>query len=193
MSKPTFKLIYHSTAVQLYEAKHPIYIIWDGENTIKPCYVPPDKVLVPNPIFYITTELHNKLMNKRTPQQALVESRPAQEAWLAGKPLQYKHIIHTDYKDYNPASSTDAPCFMDPSFFWRPKPEPEKVPFNQQTIPADAWFRAHNSETAYKPQYIGAVSVGFSNGHVLYQQLADNFDYSADRINWFPCYTLKNT
>ncbi len=190
MSEQTFKLIYHSTAVHLYETKYPIYIIWDGENTIKPCYVHPDKVSVTNPIFYITTELYNKIMNKRTPQQAFIDSRPAQEAWLAGKPLQFGYP--KDSNIWQDLHNNCEPRFADPTYIWRPKTEPEKVPFNQQTIPADAWFRARNSETVYKPQYIGALSVGFSNGHVLYQQLADNFEHSTDRINWFPCYTLKS-
>lgn len=193
MSERTFKLITPEHAQHLFNARLNIYVSYDTWRGIDLCYVDPDSFRPAlKPTFYITTELYNKIMsNRRTPQQqAFIDSKHAQEAWLAGKPIQFKFINQNDDKYSD--STEPAPCFSNPSLVWRPKPEPEKVPFNQQTIPADAWFRARNSETVYKPLHIGALSVGFSNGHVLYQQLADNFEHSTDRINWFPCYTLKS-
>lgn len=189
-TEPTFKLICYNTAVQLYEAGHTIYWRCVDERIISQCLCHPNTLFIKGPTFYITTELHNKLMNKRTPQQALVESRPAQEAWLAGKPLQYKHISQTDYKDYSPSSNIDVPYFLDPSFHWRPKPEPEKVPFNQQTIPADAWFRFKGTHM-FKLFTLSETGVRMNGEWVTYTYLVDHAEYSTDRINWQPCYTLK--
>lgn len=193
-TEPTFKLICYHTAVQLFKAKHDVYCSHHGCRIFKITY-PPSEFMGCNPTFYITTELHNKRMNKRTPQQALVESRPAQEAWLAGKPLQYKHISQTDYKDYSPSSNIDVPYFLDPSFHWRPKPEPEKVPFNQQTIPADAWFRFKATpHLYYRATRISPDGVRFKEtDFYYYSKLAEDCEYSTDRINWQPCYILKTT
>lgn len=194
MSEPTFKAITPELAQQLFDSRtYTIYVSYTASEGIEHCYVAPHKMRSEtNPTFYITTELHNKLMSKRTAQQAFIDSKPAQEAWLAGKPLQYKHIIHTDYKDYSPSSALVVPSFMDPSFHWRPKPEPEKVPFNQQTIPADAWFRFKGSHI-FKIFTLSESDVRMNGEWVAYAYLADHAEYSTDRINWFPCYTLKNT
>lgn len=189
----TFKAITSELAQRLFDTGHDIY--WRSVNAIMimRCYQPPNH-FKQDPTFYITTELHNKLMNKRTSQQAFIDSKPAQEAWLAGKEIQYKAITRAEVDWIT--SLTLNPPFADPTFIWRPKPEPEKIPFNQQTIPADAWFRMKDSPAcmwrihtlAIDGCYIGAGPTRFT-----FKQLSSDFEYSADRINWFPCYTLKNT
>lgn len=195
MSEPTFKAIEHDLAQQLFDSRaYTVYVSYTASDGIEHCYVAPRKMRAEtNPTFYITTELYNKLMNKRTPQQAFIDSKPAQEAWLAGKPLQHKHVTCEKYNDFIPSSDLDIPYFLDPSFQWRPKPEPEKVPFNQQTIPADAWFRIKGNNQIFKATALSVHSVRFIHDWHTYSYIAEMAEHSTDRINWQPCYILKTT
>jgi hypothetical protein len=190
----TFKLICREQAQELFNARHNIYVSYDTYHGIELCYVDPDLFRPAlKPTFYITTELYNKLMsNKRTPQQAFIDSKPAQDAWLAGKQLQWSYPDKdNDWYD----CTGGEPRFMDPRYIWRPKPEPEKVPFTQLTVP-DAWFRRKDYRcTMWIAHTISetAIHLGLGNSNVSYKYLAEHFEYSHDRINWKPCYELKNT
>lgn len=190
MPEPTFKLICYNTAVQLFDVKHDVYCSHHGGRIFKITY-PPSEFTGCNPIFYITTELHNKLMNKRTPQQAFIDSKPAQEAWLAGKPLQFGYPQDPDV--WQDLHNSCVPRFADPTYIWRPKPEPEKVPFNQQTIPADAWFRKREGMAMYRPNVITFDGILLNGTMYFYSKLATDFEHTTDRINWQPCYILKTT
>lgn len=191
MTEPTFKVISMLEATKLYEAKHDIYVTYGGSSVPHKIRYDPDEFRLCNPTFYITTELHNKLMNKRTPQQAFLDSKPAQEAWLAGKPIQFKfiHDDDTEYKDF----IGHQPGFCSREVIWRPKPEPEKVPFNQQTIPADAWFRFKDNTTNFHCTYkVTPKGISLNGTFYTYEQLTEWVEHSTDRINWLPCYTLKS-
>ncbi len=132
----------------------------------------------------------------RTLKQAFTDSRPAQKAWLADKPIQFQDLrndtpVWTNYDEHTGAT----PYFAAPFYIWRPKPEPEKVPFTQLTVPADAWIRRKDYKgTMWIAHTITetAIHLGSGNSNVSYERLADDFEYSHDRINWKPCYELKS-
>lgn len=131
----------------------------------------------------------------RTLKQAFIDSKPAQEAWLAGKPIQLQDLrndmpVWMNYDDNTGAT----PYFAAPFFIWRPKPEPEpeKVPFTQLTVP-DAWFRLKGSHQMYRIYIAGLTAVHLGSQGYAYSFIAEHFEYSHDRINWKPCYELKNT
>ncbi len=130
----------------------------------------------------------------RTLKQAFIDSRPAQEAWLANKPIQFQDLrndtpVWTNYDEHTGAT----PYFAAPFYIWRPKPEPEKVPFTQLTVPAYAWFRFSDQTQMCRIITLNEKTVRFGKDFLCrYEYLAEHAKYSHDRINWKPCYELKS-
>jgi hypothetical protein len=156
--------------------------------------------------YYVPTEIHNKLMNaqkERTSEQAFIESRPAQEAWLAGKPIQLKiqlKYLSSDWHDYKP-NDMNTPHFSKPSLQWRPKPELRRFPFTLATLPANAWFKKKRLGGAYRIEGISicsntegikadyAYDLEINDTWYRATEIAAEWEYSTDLINWHPAYT----
>ena len=73
-------------------------------------------------------------------------------------------------------------------------------PFNQENAPVDAWFRPRKGESSnplqdlVKPVRVTSLGVVFAGSVVdLYrnqgfrwQSLSDRYEFSFDRVHWFP-------
>lgn len=191
MSQQRYWRITFEQAYDLCRRGQDVYCTYSGRIPFK-VYGLPDTTSKYTHAFFITEQLHKELNNmstsKRTPVQAFRESRPAQDAWLEGKPIQFK-FTYGDWTDYN----GESPNFSNSSIEWRPKPEPVKVPFTMDTIPVDHWFRGKGLDCMSRVTTIerNCVIFGGTGGRVTYSYLASHCEHSPDRKTWYPCYTTE--
>lgn len=159
--------------------------------------------------YYIETETYFRYMSTldkpeqepptppdpRTPEQAFKESRPAQEAWLRGEPIQVDRCgLKPNWRDYD-SSIANTPHFSSPTLQWRPKPKPRRVPFTLTNVPANVWWRRLNGKgIAYRLEAVNTnptakLYLMLDNVWYSTKDIAEKWEFSIDLKTWYPAYT----